>query len=453
MLNVSITPHRDFFPVDAPTQKLFVMLRLAPTQEVSATRPVTHFAFIIDTSGSMYEVVAGDPKPTGQSYSVDGKSYQAVSGGITKLDIVIQSLNALLDSGRLDEQDQVAIIQFDNQASTLAPLTPATETGILKAAINRLTQFSGGTCMGLGMKHALELFHTESMASKHSLIFTDGQTFDEDLCQQLGTQFSHANIPITALGVGDYNADLLTGLTDKTAGRFFHVDNQNGIPVQSLPETILEEFSKAQQDVITNLGLSIKTVQGVRLSRVMRVYPDKLNFPLASTPYPIGNAQANDETVFILDFDIDSRPAGRIRIAQVGLTYDVPGQNKRGELPPQNLVMQFVVGAPAVQVDPVVMGYLQQANIRDLIDQASQADNPEQAADLLDKAEKLTERIQDPDVRKTINMAKDELRKTKRISDGTRKTMKMNSRGKTQRMDGDPLSEINDDLIRQQTGT
>ena len=72
MLNVSITPHREFLPADTPDQRLFIMLKLRPTQEVAQTRPSTTFVFLIDTSGSMYEIVAGDFQPTGETYMQDG---------------------------------------------------------------------------------------------------------------------------------------------------------------------------------------------------------------------------------------------------------------------------------------------------------------------------------------------------------------------------------------------
>ena len=47
MLNVSITPHREFLPADTPDQRLFIMLKLRPTREVAQTRPSTTFVFLI----------------------------------------------------------------------------------------------------------------------------------------------------------------------------------------------------------------------------------------------------------------------------------------------------------------------------------------------------------------------------------------------------------------------
>ena len=346
-LYVAITPHREFLPADTPEQKLFVMLKLRPTKEVAIQLPSTSFAFVIDTSGSMYSVV---------------------ESGKTKIDIVIESLLNLVRSNQLGASDRVAIIQFDDQASTIIGLTPATQTSQLEAGIEKLRDYSGGTHMGKGMKETLKMLSGQNMTSRRALIFTDGATFDEEECRELAKQFADKGIPVTALGVGDFNEDLLINLSDTTAGHLHHVVSGNAtgtdVAISDLPQILFSEFSQAQQEVINNLALTAKTVKGVKLARVVRAYPDQAEFPLTQEPYLIGTAVANDETVFILEFTIDSHASSRVRIAQLGLTYDIPGQNRRGELPPQNVVVQFVAGqSGAAQVDQEVMGYVQQCNI------------------------------------------------------------------------------------------
>ena len=460
MLNVSITPHREFLPADSAEQKLFLMLKLRPAQEVANTRPSTTFAFVIDTSGSMYEVVDGEAEPTGNTITRDGHDYEEVVGGKTKLDIVIDSLLALIRSEKLDANDNISIIQFDDKASTIVGLTPAPQVQQLEEAIVQLRNFSGGTRMGLGMRRALDALAHQDMASRRALIFTDGETFDEDQCQEIVQEFAARNIPITALGVGDYKEDLLIKLSDTTGGRIFHIDPLNlggtSVPISELPAKIMEEFGRAQGDVITNLALTVKTVKGVVLKRVFRAYPEQAEFPLDNDPYPLGNAAANDETIFILEFDIENRPAARVRIAQLGLTYDVPGQNRRGELPPQNLVVQFVSGqSGAVQVDQEVMDYLQQCNIAQLVGQATKVaeQDPQRAEELLETARRMTVRIGNEELEASLNGAQDELRKTRKISAGTRKTVKMGAKGKTVKMSGDINNEVSEDQIREISGT
>lgn len=459
MLNVAIAPHREFMPADAPEQKLFLMLKLRPAKEVAKTRPSTTFSFVIDTSGSMYEAVIGDPQPTGKTFQSDGNEYEEVTGVESKIDIVIQSLLNLIRSGRLNQSDRVSIVQFDDQASTIIGLTPATEVSQLENAIAKLRNFSGGTRMGLGMCQALNMLSSQDMTCRRTLLFTDGQTFDDEQCRELAKQFASNNIPITALGVGEYNEELLISLSDTTGGRLLHVVPENAtgtqVSIADLPKAIAEEFSQAQQEVITNLAMTVKTVKGVKLTRIVRAYPSQAEFPLTQEPYPIGNASGNDETVFILEFTVESRAASRVRIAQLGLTYDVPGQNRRGELPPQNVVVQFVAGQMAAPVDQEVMGYVQQCNISELVKQATLVaqQNPERAAELLETARRMTQRIGNQAMTVSLAEAQNELRKTRQISSGTRKTIKMGSKGKTVRMGGDINDEFSEEQIRSASGT
>lgn len=460
MLNVSITPHREFLPADSSEQKLFVMLKLRPKKEVANTRPPTTFVFLIDTSGSMREVVVGEVVPTGNIFMVDGQEYMSVTGGQTKIDIVIESLNKLIYSGKLTASDRISIVQFDDSASTLIGLTPATQNSQLESAIDRLREFSGGTRMGLGLRQALNLLSGQNMTIRRTLLFTDGQTVDEDLCRAIASEFAANNTPITALGVGEFNENLLTHLSGTTGGIPLHIvaeENQSGaaVSISKLPDTIIQEFSQAQQEVITNLALTVKTVQGVKLTRIVRAYPSQAEFSLTQEPYPIGNAVANDETVFILEFSIENRAASRVRIAQLGLTYDVPGKNYRGEEPPANLLVQFVAGQVAAQVDQEVMGYVQQCNISQLVGEATRIaeNNPQRAEELLETARRMTVRIGNDAMTESLNQAQDELRKTRKISDGTRKTVKMGSKGKTVKMGGDINDALSEEQIRKISGT
>ena len=439
MLNVTLTPHRDFLPADTPDQRLFIMLKIRPEAEAAQSRPSTTFAFLIDTSGSMYEEEAP---------------------GLTKLDVAMKSLKSLLHSGRLTQSDRLALIRFDDQASTLIGLTEATQVNQIESAINQLTKYSGGTCLGRGMQEVLSLLSPQGMTSRRALIFTDGQTVGEEDCLELAQQFAQSNIPITALGIGDYNEDILVNLSDTTAGQFGHIVSipayGSQIHINDFPDYIVQVYQQAQNDVINNIKLDVQTVRGVSLSRITRVYPDQAEYPLSSPPYPVGNAAGGDETVYILEFSLDSRSSSKARIAQIGLTYDIPGLQRRGEQPPVNVVVQFMPAqAGAAQVNQEVMGYVQQRNISQLVgDAARLADrDPEKAEQLLDTARRMTVKIGNSEMLESLNQATDELRKTRQISSSTRKTMKMESRGKTVKISGDINEQISTDFIRDTTGT
>lgn len=54
---------------------------------------------------------------------------------------------------------------------------------------------------------------------------------------------------------------------------------------------------------------------------------------------------------------------------------------------------------------------------------------------------------------KSLNGAQQELRKTQKISSGTRKTVKIGAKGKTVKMSSDINSEFSEEEMRQLTGT
>lgn len=459
MLNFTLTLNREFLEADKEHQKLFAMLKVRPTKEAAETSPPVNYICLIDTSGSMYEVVGGDVQETGRTFNVDGCDYREVSGGVTKMDLVIESLQKLIQSQQFKAEDRLAIIRFDDEASTLMELSPVGDRQRMEDAIQQLRLYSGGTRLGLGMRHVLDLLSSQSMAVNRVLLFTDGQTFDEDLCRDFVKDFSGNNISISALGVGEYEEDLLVYLSDNTAGKLRHVvaESASGtqVAIADLPKEILGDFRDAQREVVTNMALSVATVQGVKLVRLARVYPTVVENSMAQEPYLIGNIMAGDETVFILEFDVASRIASRVRIAQLGFTYDVPGKKQRKEVAPQNIVAQFVNGAVTPQMDAEVMAYVQQLNVAGLVKQSMDVvdSDPIRAEKLLETASRMTRKWGNDSLTESLSQAQDELRKTRKLSPEFRKTVKIGSKGKTVRINDDLGEELSQDAIRQLTGT
>src|SRR4051812_13709758 len=61
----------------------------------------------------------------------------------------------------------------------------------------------------------------------------------------------------------------------------------------------------------------------------------------------------------------NGRPSARL--AQIGVTYRVPGEGYRGEVPPIDVTVEYTTDeALASSVDPEVMGYVQQRNVDSL---------------------------------------------------------------------------------------
>ena len=99
------------------------------------------------------------------------------------------------------------------------------------------------------------------------------------------------------------------------------------------------------------------------------------------------------------------------------------------------------------------MHYVQQCNLDKMVTEAAQiaGTDPARAEQLLENARRMTQRVGNNLMDASLATAQDELRKTRRISPNTRKTIKMGSKGKTVKMEGD-VNDISDDLIQKYTG-
>lgn len=459
MLETTLTPHRKNLLAQTSGQKLFVALNVHPGAEAAATRPQLSVAFVVDTSGSMRETVTEPTERTGRTTVVDGRRYEVVRGAKSKMDLVVDALEGVFGSELLQEDDRLALIKFDDRAEVLVPFTEARQRASLTAAIKRLADFSGGTQMGAGMQEALGLLQRES-GSKRLLLVTDGRTFDEELVREVGEQLAQDRVAVTAIGVGEeWNEELLTELTDRTQGKPFYVvpDNEDPQPpavrMTDLPDELIAELKHTAKEVVTGIRLNVRTVKEVTLERVSRVYPTQNEVDLRGTQLFLGSAEAGEETVFILEFTLPARPPARMRLAQLALTYEVPGAGYRGETEPLDVVVEFTTDeALAARIDSGVMRWVQQRNIEGLIHQATlQApSDPAGAQKTMELARAMTVRLGNGVMTKALDRAIGELGSGKTISLTTAKTLKVGA--KTQTLRGGSSELPSDEEIRRMTG-
>lgn len=465
MLDANIRPHREFLLAQTPGQKLFVLLSVMPDAQAQKARPNLSVVFVVDTSGSMREVVTEPTEHTGQTTFVDGKKYEVVRGAKNKLELVTEALRGIVNSDLIRPEDRFALVKFDDIADVLVPFTSAGDQARLTAAIERLDWYSGGTQMGAGMIAGTKLLRGES-GSRRMVLLTDGQAFDAEVAQQQAQELASLQVPVTTIGVGDeVNTELLTKITDTTNGQPIDVvpDNQNPQPpavrTSELPAALLGDMKQAANEVVTNVALTVRAVKDVVLERVTRVQPTQSEVTKTDGPLQLGNVEAGTGATYVLEFTLPARPAARMRLAQLGLTYEVPGAGYRGEIPPLDIVVEFTADeAMAAHVDPEVMQWVQQRNVEGLVAQAAREaqTNPEQAAKTLEQARNMTQRLGNGAMTQVLDRAIGELGSSKTISLGTAKTMRLGA--KTQTLKGGPETPggtdglPSDEEIRKMTG-
>lgn len=440
MLKARLKAHREFILARAGDQKLFVALKLKPVAQAVQSRPQLTLAFVVDTSESMREKAAGNSR---------------------KIDLVVDALQKVVSTNLLLPNDQVALVCFDDRADVLVPISSLKDRSAILHALRKLLDRHGGTHMGAGLNEGLRLLRGCS-GNRRIVLFTDGQAFDEEVCHQAARDLGLERIPVTALGVGhDWNEDLLTSVTDATQGIPFHIaaDSDNPKPpsvrASDLPGLVLHEVSQAARDVVTNITLTAKTVPEVRVNQVTRVFPSLSQIDTSANPMSLGNAGSGDDTVFVIELTLPERPPGRVRIAQFGLGYVVPGMGQEGTLPNAELIVQYTTDESQTAVsNEEILQWVRQRNLETVIKRGvteSQTD-PEKARHTLMAARNLTVSLGNHAMTAVLDGALNEIGNGKTIRPGTMKTLRVGS--KTQAIKfGEDLGGLTEQQIRDLSGT
>ena len=456
MLQLTTKAHRAYLRANAGPQKLFLMLKMLPSEEAARARPQVNLAVVMDTSGSMREPAPGADVtviPT-EPVVVDGKTYTGTFEGATKLDVAMEAARRLIDSPNLQPDDLVTLIQFEDESRIVAQGQAGRDRAALLEGIASLSRYSGGTQMGKGLRNAVDVLRDEDDAARKVLLLTDGLAIDEEDCRAAAAMLAELRAPIIALGVGEeYNEDLLAEICSVSLGRPYDLRDMT-----ALPQIFETELGSTANQVVSDVRLTLRTVRDVRLVSAMRAYPSLSDLDTTREPLVLGNVEAGDHTVFILELDIPERPPLRARVAQLGVTYQVPAQHYRGEIAPQDLVVEFTDDeALAAQVDSEVMGYVQQRNVDNLVRRATEQakSDPQQAAKTLQLARSMTQRLGNRGMTVALGKAEEELKSTGTIAVGTAKTIKLGARTQMMKAAGPdqaPDALPSEEEIRRLTG-
>src|SRR5439155_20347395 len=144
---------------------------------------------------------------------------------------------------QLQERDLVGVIAFDSEPYTLAPLAPLAEyRAELLRKIAQL-QPGGGTDFYAELQTAADQLARSPVTTRHLILITDGDTnrraADHD---PLVATIAQRQISITTIRIGDdtVNLQLLSQMSEKTGGRFYHVED-----VEALPQLLVRDTRQA----------------------------------------------------------------------------------------------------------------------------------------------------------------------------------------------------------------
>ena len=173
---------------------------------------------------------------------------------------------ALAVVAQLKDSDMVGLIVFDSQPFEVSSLRTLKESRAqLEADIPRL-QPGGGTDFYDALESARTQLIDSRVNTKHVILLTDGDTNRgaADHYPLIGA-LAKADISVTTLRIGDdtVNLTLLSDISSRTGGQFYHVEN-----VETLPELLLKDTSEAMAQVPRRDETFAPRVAGV--SQVLR---------------------------------------------------------------------------------------------------------------------------------------------------------------------------------------
>jgi Ca-activated chloride channel family protein len=327
-------------PVMNTQQLVYVLIEAMPGSSMAKVQVPLNLSLVLDKSGSM----AG-----------------------AKIKSLRDAAKRVVD--RLGPEDTLSIVAFSDRKYVIAESQPVTDKEGLKAKIDRIrdgggTAISGG--MGQGLAELEKVHASPSDASpdrlSRMLLLTDGQTFgDEKACVKIGKKAGAAGIVVNALGLGeDWNEDLLDEIAESSGGVADLIESPDKI------EAFFEQVVQSMQDtVVQNARMVFRLAGGVTPRQIWQVLPMISNLgyrPLSDRDVQVelGELEKGQPRSLLLEMLVGARPAGRYRLAQAEISYDVPGLNLVGEKVKTDILLEFTADAArARQYDAEVMNLVE----------------------------------------------------------------------------------------------
>ncbi len=196
------TPLEDVLPVDMQLKD-------------QKRRPRLTIVFIIDHSGSMSET----------------------SGGVQKVELAKEAAIRAIEL--LSPTDKVGVVQFDDSASWVVPITPLDDPDTV---INRIASIraDGGTDIMAGVKLMASELPNDDAQLKHVILLTDGIADSTGISQLVQQLHDDNNITLSSVAMGrDADTKLLEQLAQAGDGRYHFAADPSTIPEIFTEETTL----------------------------------------------------------------------------------------------------------------------------------------------------------------------------------------------------------------------
>ncbi len=418
-VNLTVSLNKTHFPVIGTRQLAYVLIEAVPSQAMETVQMPLNLSLVLDKSGSMAGQKIADLK-TAAKMAID----------------------------QLNPDDYVSLVVFDDTSSVVLPSQKATDKKALKKAVDRIRD-GGGTHISFGMSKGLIELEKQVGPDRASrmILLTDGETFgDEQGCRNLAQQAGDAGVPISAFGLGeDWIEELLDDIADASGGSSDYIDT---------PDKIAAAFQRAvktvQAAVVQNTTLVLRLSGGVSPRAIWRVTPliSRLGAQHLSdrdVQAALGELTKGKGQSVLVELLFPERAAGRYRMAQAEVSYDVPSAGVIASKAKTDIVVDFTMDPDlAKQYDPRVMNIVEKVTAHKLqtraLDAAAAGDVATASKQLRAAATRLLE-LGETDLAETAQQEADRLEEKGQMSASGTKKLRYETRKLTMNVVDDVLVE------------
>jgi len=285
-----------------------------------------------------------------------------------KIDNVKRAIGNIID--RMNENDFLSLVVFNEEADVLVPSQPIIDKELLKNLVNQLIP-KNGTAISTGMRKGLTELQKNLADDRinRMIMLTDGQTYgDEENCYQLASEAAEEGILITALGVGDeWYEEVLDTIAEKSYGKSDYI----ATPDEIIP-IFEEEMTNLENVIAQSARIILRFSSDVTLRKICRVIPNisELEFvPISENDISIniGEIDQKHGQSLLAEIIIMPRQKGKFRISQAELVYDVPGKNLFQQKVRKDIVVEFSDDESSCKkINPRVMNMVERVSAYDL---------------------------------------------------------------------------------------
>ena len=336
-LNVRCIMSKDSLTVTGSEQAVYALIDIKPKSGTVFGAMAANFALVLDRSGSM-----------------DGE----------KMANMKEAVGYVVD--HLSDRDLVSITIFDDRVKTLVSNQFAQNRDEIKTNVESIiarggTQISDG--LRAGLKEAMKGYAKERVS--RMFLLTDGRTWDdEDESLKLADEAGKRGIAITSIGIGDdWNEKLLLQLAERSRGNSHWIQN----PI-SILNAFRQEVDGMQTVAATNLKVTIHMSPGVRPIKTYTTVPMIADVTQKAVRNNIvatdlGTLDGARGQTMLLEARVPVGKAGRFRLGEVEVSYDIPTEGIRAQKSKTDLFITFTADtATAAKVNAEVMNLVEKVS-------------------------------------------------------------------------------------------